>query len=59
MLKPCPFCGEAPVLQTMRTEELPANLLLYMVTCTGCMVSTFGCRSKEQAIAIWSRRAES
>lgn len=63
-LKPCPFCGGAPILEDHR--------LVWSVTCDGCPASATGMRAPEpeeempddywlkyekSAITAWNRRA--
>lgn len=58
-LKPCPFCGELPVL---RQSKLPAKMNskgLYLccenMNC-GMVVETGYCNSYEEAVAQWNNR---
>ena len=56
-LKPCPFCGSNVTL----TKVIGVNAL-YAVYCSNenCYIqpSTKVCKSREEAIDAWNRRAE-
>ena len=53
-LKPCPFCGNTPMLRNDAGE--------WRVECSGpecdCLPSTWWYESEEEAIEAWNRRAE-
>jgi Lar family restriction alleviation protein len=55
-LKPCPFCGETEriAIDTIADEVEDS----FAVICGGCAAATkLTCRSREEAIAAWNRRA--
>ncbi|MCR4819355.1 MAG: Lar family restriction alleviation protein [Fretibacterium sp.] len=53
-LKPCPFCGEAPIIRDLD--------LLFRVECSNlycnCTALTHIARSRKEAIRFWNRRAK-
>ena len=51
-LKPCPFCGEVPIISYCDGEVL---IRCENVHCI--YVSTEWCANEQQAIAAWNRRA--
>jgi len=51
-LKPCPFCGGAAVVVP------DDNDCWSFVECKFCAAQSDGCRTKEDAIAAWNRRAK-
>lgn len=62
-LKPCPFCGRKPI--RVREHYVPGTALIYYsVECKAqaskCFVKpkTNWCKSEEEAIEAWNRRAE-
>ena len=70
-LKPCPFCGGKPYLETRHRAFINAKTTrVAFVRCTECEARTqrvpltdFGCTSysfkaNEKAIEAWNRRAE-
>lgn len=56
-LKPCPFCGNTAV--DVKDDCYPAPN--YYVVCDynddGCGASSGFCRTEEEAIEVWNRRA--
>ena len=62
-LKPCPFCGRKP--SKVREHYVSGTALIYYsVECkaklTKCFVKpqTIYCKTKEEAIEAWNRRAD-
>jgi hypothetical protein len=58
-LKPCPWCGSIlKVLTDYEGIHLPGAY----VKCTNrkcpCVISTKFCKTEEEAIEVWNRRAE-
>ena len=63
-LKPCPFCGQKPLMRQIYSEAFArGELQNYYVACLNekCAVQPAtqnNYRTKRQAVAAWNRRAE-
>lgn len=58
-LLPCPFCGNAPVLDDFNTSYRPDSAPVWRVMCKGpCAVELFteGDGTRDAAIAAWNTR---
>ena len=57
-LKPCPFCGEAPVMRHVSDSLFDCGIFAYYVTCPKCGVRTQKDRDESKPIETWNRRAK-
>ena len=56
-LKPCPFCGEMPIVKTMKDSLLPFSKVTYTyVKCSCCGASARLCEDAIEAVFMWNRR---
>lgn len=49
-LKPCPFCGSAPILDCLTDDDE------YFVHCEGCNIQQIANHTRAEAVEEWNRR---
>ena len=57
-LKPCPFCGENPVINHISDSLFDCGIFAYWVVCPKCGIRTQKNRNLEEVIEAWNRRAK-
>ena len=63
-LKPCPFCGAVPVIETHKVSQstnsdYDKTSTSIRVYCRLCGVTSTWFMSHQSAVAFWNRRAQS
>ena len=56
-LKPCPFCGEYPIIDHMNDSLFDFGVLTYWIVCPKCGIRTQRNRDKTKIFEAWNRRA--
>jgi len=55
-LKPCPFCGEMPIINHISDSLFDCGIFTYWVVCPRCGIRTQRNRDKTEIIKAWNRR---
>lgn len=57
-LKPCPFCGEPPVIQHISDSLFDCGIFAFWIVCPKCGIRTQRNRDKTKIIEAWNRRVK-
>ena len=57
-LKPCPFCGESPIITHMNDSLFDSSIHSYSVVCPKCGIGTQRDRDESKVIEAWNRRRD-